>query len=280
MHDVIESGGLRLTAHVARPPSERLPIRAGLVLCHGFPAGPRSPESSSQSYPQLADRLAADAGWTVLSFNFRGTGGSGGDFSLNGWIDDVRAAVDHLLEVEGVDAVWLAGASTGGSAAICAAAEDERVRGVAALSARADFDDWAAHPKRFLQHAREIGVIRDPLYPANVDAWIRQLKETRPLAYVAKLAPRPLLLIQGSDDDVVPSLDARALADCHGQADLRIINGAGHTLRHDPRAIAILLGWLERQLPTSPADPEEPDFDEADPDVTRPSLDPPPSAPS
>jgi uncharacterized protein len=273
VRDVIESGGLRLTAHIARPADEHLPIRAGLVLCHGFPAGARSPESSPQTYPLLADRLAEDAGWTVLSFNFRGTGGSGGDFSLNGWIQDVRAAVDHLLDVEGVDAVWLAGASTGASVAICAAAADERVRGVAALSARADFDDWAAHPKRFLQHAREIGVIRDPLYPPSVDAWIRELRETRPLALVAKLAPRPLLLIQGSDDDVVPSLDARALADCHGAADLRIVNGAGHTLRHDPRAIAILLGWLERQLPVDAAPP----LTES---ATGPSPAPPPSAPS
>ena len=27
----------------------------------------------------------------------------------------------------------------------------------------------------------------------------------------------------------------------------RLINGAGHRLRHDPRAIAVLLGWLDRQ---------------------------------
>ena len=28
-----------------------------------------------------------------------------------------------------------------------------------------------------------------------------------------------------------------------------VISGAGHRLRHDPRAVAILLGWLERQTP-------------------------------
>jgi two-component system response regulator DevR len=27
--------------------------------------------------------------------------------------------------------------------------------------------------------------------------------------------------------------------------------GAGHRLRHDPRAIAVLLGWLDRQRPGS-----------------------------
>jgi acetyl esterase/lipase len=30
-------------------------------------------------------------------------------------------------------------------------------------------------------------------------------------------------------------------------AELRIVSGAGHRLRHDPRAVAILLGWLDRE---------------------------------
>lgn len=250
MVDVVSSGGLRLAAHLARPSAAAAAAAAGgpgLVLCHGFPSGPKSAKASGQTYPELAERLAADAGWTVLTFNFRGTGESEGDFSLGGWLDDVGAAVDHLLGLGDIDGVWLAGASTGASLAICAAGEDERVKGVAGLSARADFDDWASHPRKFLEHAREIGVIRNAAFPPDVDEWIRQLRETRPLSLVTKLAPRPLLLLQGADDDVVPAIDARALADCHGSAELRIIGGAGHRLRHDPRAIAVLLGWLERQ---------------------------------
>lgn len=243
------SGGLRLAAHLARPaPGGEAPGRPGLVLCHGFPNGPKSAAASGQTYPELADRIATEVGWSVLTFNFRGTGNSEGDFSLGGWLADLEAGVDHLLTSDRVDRVWLCGASTGGSLAICAAAEDDRVAGVAALSARADFDDWAAHPRRFLQHAREIGVIRDQHFPRHLDRWIRELKETRPLVLAEKLAPRPLLLVQGSDDDQVPALDARALADCHGAAELRIIQGAGHRLRHDPRAVAVLMGWLERQL--------------------------------
>jgi putative redox protein len=45
----------------------------------------------------------------------------------------------------------------------------------------------------------------------------------------------------------VPALDARVVADAHGAAELRFIQGAGHQLRHDPRAVAVLLGWLDRQ---------------------------------
>lgn len=255
METVIDAGGGRLVAHVARPAAATAVAgRPALVVCHGFPAGAKSAAASAQTYPELADRIAADAGWTALAFNFRGTGESEGDFSLGGWLADLRAAVSHLLDHEGVGGVWLMGASTGGSLAICAAGADDRVRGVAALSARADFDDWAAHPRRFLDHAREIGVIRDPRFPSDVDAWARELRAVRPVSLVGKLAPRPLLLVQGSDDDVVPALDARALADCHGSAELRIIQGAGHRLRHDPRAVAVLLGWLDRQETATDAD--------------------------
>lgn len=47
-------------------------------------------------------------------------------------------------------------------------------------------------------------------------------------------------------NDAVPHFDARVLSDAHGSADMRIIGGAEHALRHDQRAIAILLGWLDR----------------------------------
>ena len=248
MDDVFYSDGLRIAAHLARP--EGAPDgtpRPGLVICHGFPAGSKSAAASAQTYPELANRIAGDTGWNVLTFSFRGAGTSEGSFSIGGWLTDLHSAVDHLLSTVDVDGVWLCGSSTGGALAVCAGGEDERVRGVAALAVRADFDDWAAHPRRFLDHARDVGVISDRSFPPDVDAWTRELREVRPMVLVTKLAPRPLLLVHGTDDDVVPVLDARALADCHGDAELRVISGAGHNLRHDPRAIAVLLGWLERQ---------------------------------
>ena len=67
------------------------------------------------------------------------------------------------------------------------------------------------------------------------------------MAAAPALSPRPLLVLHGSDDESVPVFDARVLADAHGSADLRIIDGASHQLRHDPRAIAVVLGWLDRQ---------------------------------
>ncbi len=245
---VIDSEGLQLAGHLSRPPSATTPSSHGLVLCHGFPAGPGGAATSGQTYPEFAERLAEDTGWTVLTFNFRGTGGSEGDFSLGGWLADLRAAIDQLASVDGVGDVWLAGSSTGGALTICAGAEDERVRGVATLAAPADFRGWAEDPDGFLGHARSIGVVRQPDFPTDVGTWARELAEIRPTVAVGKLPPRPVLLIHGDHDDVIPVTDARALAEAAlGQVELRIVPGAGHRLRHDPRAVAILIGWMERQ---------------------------------
>jgi len=243
----IESSGLRLSGSLFRPPATG-DARPGLVLCHGFPAGPGGAATSAQTYPELAERLSTDTGWTVLAFNFRGTGGSEGDFSLGGWLDDLRAAIDHLLVAEGVSGVWLAGSSTGGSLGICSAAEDERVRGVATLAAPADFSGWAVDPEGFLQHARQVGVVRDPAFPPDFESWARELVEIRPVAAIGKIPPRPVLIVHGAEDEIVPLQDARILADAASDdVELRVLGEAGHRLRHDPRAVALLMGWMERQ---------------------------------
>ena len=53
--------------------------------------------------------------------------------------------------------------------------------------------------------------------------------------------------MHGADDPLVPVEAARALvAAARGPAELRIIQGAGHWLRSDPRMVATLIGWLDR----------------------------------
>ena len=75
------------------------------------------------------------------------------------------------------------------------------------------------------------------------------MTEVRPTELVAKIPPRPLLIVHGANDDVVPITDARELADAaDASAELRVLAGAGHMLLHDPRAIALLLGWFDRHL--------------------------------
>lgn len=255
MDRIFSSDGVELAGHLARPrsgPGTHLP---GLVICHGFPPLRGGGRLSAKSFPELADRIATELGWFVLVFTFRGCGDSAGDFSLGGWLDDLRAAARFLRHVDGVREVWVGGFGTGGALALCAAASDLDVKGVAALGAPADFDDWANHPRRLLQHARDVEIIQSANFPASFDAWSRELRDIRAVSCATQVAPRPLLLMHGSDDDAVPVFDARVLADAHGDAALRIIEGGSHQLRHDPRAIAVLLGWLDLQRSQSSSRP-------------------------
>lgn len=239
------SGPLLLSGHLALPADGAVGA-PGLVLCHGFPTRGRESPQSGQSFPELAERIASELGWVVLTMNFRGCGNAEGDFSLDGWLDDVHAAVAHLQSL-GVVGVWLAGFGTGGSLAVSEGARNPAVRGVAALATPGDFDDWARNPRRLLLHARHVQVIKDPEFPPVFDQWAAALKAVRPVEDAAQLAPRPLLVIHGDSDDLTPPADGRALVEAHGSAEFRLINGAGHELRHDPRAVAVFLGWLSRQ---------------------------------
>lgn len=85
--------------------------------------------------------LAAGQGYHVLTFDFRGYGGSTGDRDTELPID-IAAAVG-FLESQGAERVVVMGASMGGTAAINAAT-DLDLAGVVSLSAPANFQGIAA----------------------------------------------------------------------------------------------------------------------------------------
>jgi alpha/beta superfamily hydrolase len=243
----LPSGPLTLAAHLARPRTAPGVAMPGVVIAHGFPSGPGGGSDPAATHPELADRIANEMGWAALAFSARGCPPSGGDFSLSGWLDDLVAAARYVRDLPEVWGVWLVGFGTGGALAVAAAATHRWIAGVAALGAPADFNDWAAHPRRLVQHARDKGIISTPGSPPSADRWAADLRRLAAVDAVGAMGERSLLVVHGADDDVVPVFDARVLADAHGSADLRIIDGAGHQLRHDPRAVATLLGWLDRQ---------------------------------
>lgn len=242
--------GNQLAGHLARPVRIHPRAQPGVVIAHGFPVEAGGGANSTKSFPELADRIASGLGWAAFAYASRGVDDSEGDFSLGGWLRDLAGAIAHLRESVHCDGLWIVGFGTGGALAISAAADDETVRGVAAAAAPADFDDWAANPRKLLLLSREIGIIRSPDFPASFDEWAAELKEVRAVRAAERLGDRELLLIHGSDDETVPVFDAREIDDAHPGADLRIVPGGAHHLRHDPRAIAVLLGWLDRQRAT------------------------------
>ena len=246
MDYTVESDGLRLAAHLSVP--KRVPRGGtnGLVICHGFPSPSNGRLDAAQSYHDLADRIADELDWIVLAVTYRGCGSSEGDFSLGGWLTDTLSAAADLEDRVDVTRVWLAGFGTGGAMAISAAAIDSRIAGVAAVAPPADFDDWKNDPEGLLGYARRVGAVSTAGFPADEEAWREELATIRAVEGAAQLSDRPLLIVHGAADEVVPSFDARVIADAHGSADLRIIEGGGHRLRFDPRATAVLLGWLDR----------------------------------
>lgn len=239
--------GLRLDSHLAA--SRRPGPVPAVVICHGFPTDARGAATAAATLPQLADRIARECGWVAMSFAFRGAGGSEGDFSGDGWVRDVSAAVGALDERPDVLGVWVIGIREGGAIALCAAATDDRIRGLATLAAPASLRDVARDANRLLEEARSLRLVRTDGFPPDVGAWARSVASLDAVAAAAALGDRPLFVLHGSDDRVVPPEDARRIAAAAGpNAELHIIQAAGNRLRHDPRAVAALLGWLDRQV--------------------------------
>jgi putative redox protein len=191
----IEVDGLKLAVHIARPATNA--AVPAVVLCHDFPTPPRGSLASGLTFPELADRIARDIGWMVFTFNFRGTGGSEGDFSVGGWLADQRMAVNFLAEREEVNGIWMVGTGAGGTLALCTAARDQRVRGVATLGAQATLRGWET--SRFIDHCRRMGVLRTPGAPADPAAWGREIAGVNAVGAARRLAPRPLLVLHGSE---------------------------------------------------------------------------------
>ncbi len=238
--------GNRLTAYLARP-ANASSLPPAVVIVHGFPTELGGGINSTDTMPTFADVVASQAGFVALTLACRGVADSEGDFSLDGWRRDVAGAVDYLASEVAGNGIWIIGFGTGGALAVVVAGSDTRVKGVAAVAAPADFEDWARNPRKLLLWAREVGVIRTPSYPRRFDRWAGELRKVRAVDAAESLGDRGLLVLHGSNDETVPVFDARILADAHPGSDLRIIGGATHHLRHDPRAVAVLLGWLERQ---------------------------------
>ena len=227
-------------------PGGRRPL---LIIMHGIPRA--KPDPGDRTYRDLARAMAAD-GFMAVIFNFRGTGASEGDISLDGWFRDYQAVAALARSWPEADPSRLAllGFSAGGSVAIRAAATDPAVTAVAAVSSPAEYSfltevtpaaGWA---KLF----REIGLIRDLGFPASLADWEAEFDKAAPVRYVAGIAPRPLLIMHGTEDETIPVEHARTLYERAGAGrELVLIPDGKHRLRADDRAVKAAREWLRKQ---------------------------------
>jgi uncharacterized protein len=221
------------------------PVRGHVLLCHDLPRPQASAADVALTYPALADRLARETGWQVVTAALRGAGESAGDFSALGWLDDLRYLAES--EVPEASARVVVGFGFGGVLALHLSAGDERIIGVACLGTPADVAELTGDTEEFLARCRRTKVIKTSGFPASPEAWAKELLVLHPAEDAALLKGRPLLLVHGSDDPDVPLSSARALTDAAtGPSELHVVLGGGHWLRADPRVLALLVGWLER----------------------------------
>jgi fermentation-respiration switch protein FrsA (DUF1100 family) len=235
--------GLDIVARLY-PPEGKAPYTT-VCVCHGIPAG--IPDPSDKGYALLAEQVCRH-GFGVLLFNFRGTGASGGNLDILGWTRDLKAVIDYLCALPEVDRLALLGFSAGAAVAIYVAAAEGRVSSVATCACPAEFT--FLEPSSLIDHFRSIGAIRDSDFPPSLQDWLNGFKLVKPIKYVAKISPRPLLLVHGSRDETVAVSDAHRLYERAGEPKkLVIIDGAGHRLRRDERVVPIVIDWLKSYTP-------------------------------
>jgi len=233
-------------------PGDRIPYPT-ICVCHGIPSG--SPDPGDRGYPELAERICHE-GFAALIFNFRGTGASGGNLDILGWTRDLKAAIDYLWALPEVDRsrLSLLGFSGGAAVSVYVASQDDRVSCVVACACPAEFTfiTKVSEPQSIVDHFRSIGDIRDKDFPHSIQDWFGGFKQVSPIKYVAEIAPRPLLLVHGNQDETVEVSDAHRLYAQAGEPkQIIIVEGAGHGLRQNDRAMAAVIGWLKSQAKIS-----------------------------
>lgn len=157
------SGGLVLEGILAIPEGAG-PLPA-VIVCHPHPLYGGSMDNNVVC--NLSETLT-QASLASFKFNFRGVGGSQGEFGQGiGEREDVEAAISFISTVKGVDSkrIGLAGYSAGAGFALPVGFNDARIRALAAVS--------------------------PPLPMFDFD--------------FLKSCPKPKLLISGSRDDLIPT---------------------------------------------------------------------------
>ncbi|AKT50588.1 lysophospholipase [Arsenicicoccus sp. oral taxon 190] len=168
-------------------------------------------------------------GFAVLLFDFRGCGDSDdGPQSLAHYEQqDLEAAIEWAAARRPDAELSLLGFSMGAATSIMVGARDPRVRRVLADSPFADMHGVVAAAASSL---------RLPPVPlvTLVDHATRLrygygFGEVEPLEVVGDLAPRPLLIVHGSEDSVIPVEHAHRLAEAAGEgSQLVVVDGVDH----------------------------------------------------
>lgn len=194
-------GELKLEGLLALPDGART---SAAVVCHPHPM---YGGSMHNNVVEAVLEALWQRGFATLRFNFRGVGGSDGEYDGGeGELDDARAAVEFLAKQAGISAVTLAGYSFGASVALRAGLSSPSVARVIAVAL--------------------------PVAVMNVG--------------IADPASKPVLLVSGDGDDYSPISTLKIVAEKLGErAQVKIVSGADHFFGGDESELtAIVTGAI------------------------------------
>jgi fermentation-respiration switch protein FrsA (DUF1100 family) len=203
--------------------------KATIVFSHG--------NSGSIGYHLGFCTWMAETGFNVLVYDYRGFGKSGGTVDRRGMIDDVKAAFKYALSRKDIDTSRLIsyGHSLGGAQSVTALGETP-VKGLRAIIIDGAFASYQAMARVF---GGQLGasLVSDELAPKD---------------FVQKLAPVPLLVVHGKEDEVVPLGQGLQLFESAGQPKtlFEVHNGRhGTALSADQGAYRKkMVRWLEEVI--------------------------------
>jgi hypothetical protein len=161
------------------------------------------------------------AGFNLFIFDYRGYGQSDGRaIRREGLIEDTHAALDAVLARDDIDPdrIGVYGQSLGGAIALNVMAERSEIRAAVIVASFTSWREMAAS-----------AVAGDaPPWPARALAGVLIPDDFRPIDAIRSIV-RPLLLLQGNSDRVVPVSHSRRLAAAAGEnAEYHEIAGGDH----------------------------------------------------
>ncbi len=215
------------TLHVADGP--RVLSRWGVVVCHGMLSS-----RSSSKHTGLCQALERQ-GLTALRFDFSGRGESEGrteDLTYEGQVSDLEAACAALAYY--AEPVALVGSSMGGAVAILGAGRRPSIRcivGIAGVGRPWEVLERLLGGDEALSRWKRRGVAE---VAGHQIGWgLGQSSAQTDVIGAARALGRPLLLLHGEHDDVVPLTQAREIATVAEAAELLVIEGGDHLLHRE-----------------------------------------------
>ncbi|MBN1593297.1 MAG: alpha/beta hydrolase [Candidatus Coatesbacteria bacterium] len=167
-----------------------------------------------------------DLDCNILTFDYRGTGLSGGNPSFIGIEKDIAAAVQHAKDNYGKAAsrIIIFGVSVGAAVGINVAATSESVDAIISDSPFTSFSEMI--PRVIMDYAPELAnkMPKDEILTDQHD----------PIKHVADISPSPILILANENDQLCPAEMSQSLYRA-GRApkDLWIAPGTGHVEAKD-----------------------------------------------